>query len=129
MNSLKAEVEELSRKNQILEAQLLQNDESTDNQELALITAGGSSTDQRLDVRITNIIAETTSEARILDLRVIVRGEYCSMLDLAIRVLEFLKQLRNYVISLISVEADTRMVLETTSVNRLVLRLKIEVCM
>lgn len=130
VNSLKAEVEELSRKNQILEAQLLQNDD----QELGQMITGtaSSTTDQRVvDVRITNIIvAETTSSeaARILDLRVIVRsgGEYyCSMLDLAIRVLEFLKQLRN-VITLISVEADTPMLLETTSVNRLVLRLKIE---
>lgn len=117
LNSLKAEVEELTKRNQILGEQLLRQNETT-NQEIS----DGSST-ERLQVRITNI-AETTSDARILDLRVILRGE-CSLLDLAIRVLEFLKTLGN--VTVLSVEGDTRMV-ETTSVSQLVWRLKIEVC-
>lgn len=117
LNSLKAEVEELTKRNQILGEQLLRQNETT-NQEIS----DGSST-ERLQVRITNI-AETTSDARILDLRVILRGE-CSLLDLAIRVLEFLKTLGN--VTVLSVEGDTRME-ETTSVSQLVWRLKIEVC-
>ncbi|KAM7512990.1 hypothetical protein LguiB_011865 [Lonicera macranthoides] len=112
LSSLKAQVEELSRRNQILEAQL----PDSINQE-----ASGTSS-ERVTIQITDV-GESTSDAQIVDLQVRVRGEYCSMLDLVIRVMEFLKQDRN--VSLMSIEAQPVMV-DTNSMNRVVLRLKIE---
>ncbi|KAK1354910.1 putative transcription factor bHLH041 [Heracleum sosnowskyi] len=116
ITSLKAEVEELTRKNQILETQLLQG--STDDQDVLI--ASTFLTDQRHHVWISNS-SESTSEGR--NLSIIVRGDYCSMLDLSIQVVEFLKQLRY--VSLLSLQADMPMV-ETGSLIRLVLRLKID---
>lgn len=117
LSSLKAQVEELSRRNQILEAQLPRKDSI--NQE-----ASGTSS-ERVTIQITDV-GESTSDAQIVDLQVRVRGEYCSMLDLVIRVMEFLKQDRN--VSLMSIEAQP-VTVDTNSMNRVVLRLKIEVCL
>ncbi|XP_074349107.1 putative transcription factor bHLH041 isoform X2 [Apium graveolens] len=118
ITSLKAEVEELTRKNQTLETQLLQGI-STDDQDVLIASAFLS--DQRHHVWISNS-SESTSEGR--NLSVIVRGDYCSMLDLSIQVVEFLKQLRY--ISLLSMQADMPMVETASSLIRLVFRLKIE---
>ncbi|CAL5438015.1 unnamed protein product [Camellia sinensis] len=117
LTSLKAQVAELTKRTQSLEAQILPPREA--NEEVSVPSS--SSSNQRLDVLITNV-AELTSESRIIDLQVIVRRD-CNMLDLVIRIMEFLKQVKN--VNLISVEADTRVV-ETNSINRVVLRLRIE---
>ncbi|XP_017238749.1 putative transcription factor bHLH041 isoform X2 [Daucus carota subsp. sativus] len=116
ITTLKAEVEELTRKNQTLEAQILQG--STNDQDLLMASAFLA--DQSHHVWISNS-SESTSEGR--NLSVIVKGDYCSMLDLSIQVVEFLKQLRY--VSLLSLQADMQMV-EATSLIRLVFRLKIE---
>nr|AVL95375.1 transcription factor bHLH1 [Diospyros kaki] len=114
LTSLKAQVADLSRRNRVLEAQILPRGEASGE-------ASRLPTTERLDVRVTSV-AESTSEARIVDLQVIVRGD-CNMLDLVIRMLEFFKQLRN--VSLMSTEADTQ-VEESSSINRVVFRLNIE---
>lgn len=124
MNLLISEVRELNRRNQILLSQQHEETNEANNQE----TIGGTSLpstnagDHRLDILIANV-AETTSEARVLDLRVRVRGE-CSISDIVIRVLEFLRQVAN--VGLLSVEASTQMV-GTAAVSDFVWRFKIEV--
>lgn len=124
MNLLIAEVQELSRRNQMLLSQQHDQADTKNNQEIIGGNSSSSSAadDHRLDIRLSNV-AETTSEARILDLRVRVRGE-CSVSDITVRVLEFLRQVAN--VGLLSVEAGTQMV-ETTPVSAFVWRLKIEV--
>lgn len=112
---MKAQVEELSRKNQKLEAQLSK-------------AAGAQVRDspyEKLDVRVTHI-SESTSEQRITDLEVNVRGE-SPILDMVItRILEFLRQVTD--VRLMSIQATTHTA-ESNSFNRVVLRLSIEVCM
>ncbi|KAL0346705.1 UNVERIFIED_CONTAM: putative transcription factor [Sesamum calycinum] len=120
LSSLKSQVEELSKRNQMLESQLaVQRSVEASNQDQV---EGSSSSVERVNVEMNQVSSSSASEARFLDLRVTVRGE-TSMLDLAIRVLEFLKQQRN--VSLLSVESNTRM-LESIPVHRIMLRLKIE---
>ncbi|XP_009621466.1 putative transcription factor bHLH041 [Nicotiana tomentosiformis] len=109
--SLKAQVEELSKRNEILEAQLLKKKEASE----------FSSGSGKLVVQIINI-SESTSEARIVELQVIVKGK-CSKLDLVIRLLEFLKMADN--VSIGSVEANTRMV-QSCPVTLVTLRLRIQ---
>ncbi|KAL0410479.1 UNVERIFIED_CONTAM: putative transcription factor [Sesamum latifolium] len=119
LSSLKSQVEELSKRNQMLESQLsVQRSVEAGNQDQV---GGSSSSAERVNVEM-NQVSSSASEARFLDLRVTVRGE-SSMLDLVIRVLEFLKQQRN--VSLLSVESNTRM-LESIPVHGIMLRLKIE---
>ncbi|KAJ6746454.1 TRANSCRIPTION FACTOR BHLH041-RELATED-RELATED [Salix koriyanagi] len=112
LTSLKAQVEELSRKNQKLEAQLSK-------------AAGAQVRDspyEKLDVRVTHI-SESTSEQRIADLEVNVRGE-SPILDMVItRILEFLRQVTD--VRLMSIQATTHTA-ESNSFNRVVLRLSIE---
>ncbi|XP_075512440.1 putative transcription factor bHLH041 [Primulina tabacum] len=114
LGSLISQVSELSKRNQELEASLLSQGE-------AMVWRFSSAQDQRLNVEI-NQASEQTSEARILGLRVTVRGE-CNMVDLVIRILEFIKQQNN--VGLQSLESNTRPV-ESTLVHCVVLRLKIE---
>ncbi|CAL5401634.1 unnamed protein product [Camellia sinensis] len=115
LTSLKDQVVELTRRNQLLEAQLLPRKESSE--EVSVL-----SSNERVRVEVTHVAELTLEEAQIIDLEVIVRGE-CNVLDLVMRTLEFLKQVNN--VNLMSVEADTRLV-ESTSLNRVTLRLKIE---
>jgi CMP-2-keto-3-deoxyoctulosonic acid synthetase len=112
---LKAQVEELSRKNQKLEAQLSK----------AAVSQVSDSSYQRLDVRVTHV-SESTSEQRIIDLVVNLRGESPILDTVITRILEFLRQVTD--MSLISIEASTHTA-ESTSFNQVVLRLNIEVCM
>lgn len=124
MNLLISEVEELNRRNQMLLSQ--HNDQASTKNTQEIISdnslSSSNADDRRLDIRISNV-AETTSEARVLDLRVRVRGE-CSISDITIRVLEFLRQVVN--VGLLSIEASTQMV-GTTTVSDFVWRLKIQV--
>lgn len=108
---MKAQVEELSRKNQQLEAQLPRAEEV------------GESSNERLNVRVTHV-PESTSEQHIIDLQVTLRGER-PVVDMVIRILEFLKQVNN--VTVMSMEASTH-VAESTSFSRVILRLNIEVC-
>ncbi|KAL3532634.1 hypothetical protein ACH5RR_006155 [Cinchona calisaya] len=119
MSSLKAQVEELNKRNQILEAQLLLPKKSAGEEEAS---GGSSSNNERVEVQITNVAA-STSAARIVDLQVTLRAEV-SMVDLVVSLLEFLKTDQN--VSLMSLEANTRMA-EPISINSAVLmRLRVE---
>nr|GMC58922.1 putative transcription factor bHLH041 [Ipomoea batatas] len=111
LSALKAKVEELSRKNQMLEAEVAKGAKASAEEE----EYGGG----RVDVRITDAGESTSEDNRVVDLRVTVRGEN-GMLELVMRLLEFLKQVEN--VRLISVEAKTR----SNSVNRIILRLVIQ---
>lgn len=116
LTSLKAQVSEISRRNQLLEAQLLP---------AAREAPQEVTTHERLDVHLIRnpqAASTSTSEETIADLRVTVRGD-CCMLDLAICLLEFLKSVKN--VSLMSMEADTQLA-ESTSIYRLTLRLNIQ---
>ncbi|KAG5547206.1 hypothetical protein RHGRI_013022 [Rhododendron griersonianum] len=115
--SLKAQVEELTKRSRDLEekVQLLATKKDHD-QELSL------SPDQRVDVRITQE-AESTSQARVIGLQVVLRGE-CNVMDLVTRILEFLRRVENA--SLLSVEADVQVV-DSNPINIVRLRLRIEV--
>ncbi|KAF7143025.1 hypothetical protein RHSIM_Rhsim05G0018600 [Rhododendron simsii] len=114
--SLKAQVEELTKRSRDLEekVQLLANKKDHD-QEFSL------SPDQRLDVRITHE-AESTSQARVIGLQVFLRGER-NVMDLVTRILEFLRRVENA--SLLSVEADAQVV-DSNLINIVRLRLRIE---
>ncbi|KAI8553473.1 hypothetical protein RHMOL_Rhmol05G0019000 [Rhododendron molle] len=114
--SLKAQVEELTKRSRDLEekVQLLATKKDHD-QEVSL------SPDQRLDVRITQE-AESTSQARVIGLQVVLRGER-NVMDLVTRILEFLRRVENA--SLLSVEADAQVV-DSNPINIVRLRLRIE---
>ncbi|MCD7455888.1 hypothetical protein HAX54_030039 [Datura stramonium] len=111
LSSLKDQVEELYKRNEILEAQLFTKKNSSQFQQ------NGSG---NLDVYIT-----TNIEERIVDLQVIAKGK-CSILDLVICLMEFLK-MASYV-NLVSVDANTTMV-QSCPVTIITLRLRIQVCM
>ncbi|XP_073047103.1 putative transcription factor bHLH041 [Primulina eburnea] len=120
LSSLKSKVEELSERNQILEGRLLNRKEPIIQESLEG-PSFSSSVQERVNVEM-NRVPESTSEARILDLSVTVRGE-SRMLDLVSAILEFLKQQMN--LTLMSIESNARMA-ESDSVHALVLRLRIE---
>ncbi|KAK4343370.1 hypothetical protein RND71_036464 [Anisodus tanguticus] len=107
LSSLKDQVKEQCKRNEILEAQLLTESEASQ------FHQHGSG---RVAVYIRYI------EARIVDLQVIVRGK-CSILDLVIHLLEFLKMVN--IVSLVSVEANTMMV-QSFPVALITLRLSIQ---
>ncbi|XP_031107945.1 putative transcription factor bHLH041 isoform X2 [Ipomoea triloba] len=111
LSALKAKVEELSRKNQMLEAEVAKGAKAAAEEE----EDGGG----RVDVRLTDAGESTSEDNRVVDLQVTVRGEN-GILELVMRLLEFLKQVEN--VRLISVEANTR----SNSVNRIILRLVIQ---
>lgn len=77
---------------------------------------------QRINVEILQV-SSSTSDARFLDVRVRVRGERRSLLDLVIRIMELLKQSN---VGLMSVESNTTM-LESVTMHGIMMRLKIEV--
>ncbi|KAA3477179.1 HLH domain-containing protein [Gossypium australe] len=109
LTSLKAQVAELSKQNQLLQARILP----------AAADVGGSS-NESLNIRIIPI-HESTSEQRIVDLRISVRGEVL-IENILMRLLEFLRHDRN--VSIMSIEANNQ--LSEGSVNYINLRLRIE---
>ncbi|GLT98689.1 hypothetical protein SLE2022_161820 [Rubroshorea leprosula] len=115
LSSLIAQVSELSGKNQLLEAQLLQSKEA------AKEVIETNSSNERMNVRIVHAL-ESTSEERFVDLRISVRGE-CSVMDMLIRLLEFLRLDRN--VNLMSMEANT-IAAEPGPLNNINFRLRIE---
>lgn len=117
ITSLKGEIAELMKKNQELEAQLLHGKESKGDHEDDI----EGNVSERVNVRVVNA-SESTSQDRVMELRVIVRGE-CGIDEVVISLLEFLKQLNN--VSLISMEART-LVAEQTSFAHANFTLKIE---
>nr|XP_016506510.1 PREDICTED: putative transcription factor bHLH041 [Nicotiana tabacum] len=127
LSSLKTQVEELSKKNKMLEAQLLQRQNKSSFEPInqaagEAIICSSTGGNERLDVEIRNV-GESTSESRIVDLQISVRRE-CSILDLVTRLLEFLKSDNN--VNLESVAANTRSVVQSEPVTHITLRLRIE---
>ncbi|KAM3301219.1 putative transcription factor isoform X2 [Capsicum chacoense] len=113
LSSLKGQVEELSKKNEMLEAQLVKPQMRSN----AIISSCAYDGNERVAVEIINV-GESTSESRIADLQVSVRGE-CSVLDLVTRLLQFLKTDSN--LTLESAAANTR-----PMVTHITLRIRIE---
>ncbi|KAK4432892.1 putative transcription factor [Sesamum alatum] len=120
ISSLKSQVEELSKRNQVLQSEL----STTGRKEGGEEVGGLCSSSERASVEIAHVSSASTSEeARFLELRVRLRSGECSLLDLVIRVLEFLNQQSN--VRLLSVQSNTRL-LESAPVHGLVLRLRVE---
>ncbi|KAG7538254.1 Helix-loop-helix DNA-binding domain superfamily [Arabidopsis suecica] len=111
LSSLQGEISKLLERNRKLEAKLA-GERDIKNDLLP---------NERFNVHISHI-SESTSRERVLDLRVVLRGDSIRVDDLMIRLLEFLKQINN--VSLVSIEART--LARDTSVVLVSLRLKIE---
>lgn len=120
MSSLKAQVAELSRRNQQLEAQLLQSSKEEEKEEAILFPRE----DIRFRVGISQV-QESTSEGQIIDLNIATRGESSSLTNIVIGVLEFLRQLNN--VRVLSMDGNTQLTPSSSSINHLTLRLIIEV--
>ncbi|PWA55990.1 basic helix-loop-helix (bHLH) DNA-binding family protein [Artemisia annua] len=115
ISSLKSQVEELNKRNQILEADQRARKEPP-NQGSSRFSGEGPV------VGITDI-GESTSDSRVVDLEVNARGNVI-LVDLVMSVLEFIKQSEN--VSVMSIDAGTRM-LETEAIaNRVIFRLRIQ---
>ncbi|KAL3535596.1 hypothetical protein ACH5RR_004057 [Cinchona calisaya] len=119
LSSLKAEVAELSKKNQILEAQLLPTKSATSEE-----TRSGGSSNERVVVQITpGGESISSSSSRTVYLQVIMRAEV-NMVDLLVSLLEFLKIDQN--VSVMTIEANTGMAESTSRNNVVLMRLQIE---
>nr|WKE35130.1 basic helix-loop-helix family protein [Rosa persica] len=119
LSSLKAQVDELSKRNQQLEAaaRLIAKEEEEE--------AAGSSSTERVSVTLTHVSGSSTDQdQQIIALQVIVRSGECSTEDMVIRILEFLKQVKN--LSLMSMEASTWKKELHPKINRMVLRLRVD---
>lgn len=136
LSSLKAEVEELSKRNATLEAQLLPKKTVAAAGE-AIISSSSPNERYYSEVGITQVSESASSQsssssstmgsARLIDLHVTRVGEI-SITDMVVRLLELLKRSDHHqsvLISLMSIEANTTLE-ESNSVNRIVLRLKIQ---
>ncbi|CAH9053518.1 unnamed protein product [Cuscuta epithymum] len=124
LSTLKAQVEELTKKNQIMEAQLSSSLSLPQKEATATTTA--SSGGEAVDVNIIAVDGSMPEEAavRLVDLQVLVRGESSrGMSDMIIRLLEFLNGVDN--VRFISLQANTT-VIQSTTLNHVVLRLRIE---
>ncbi|XP_038878717.1 putative transcription factor bHLH041 isoform X2 [Benincasa hispida] len=117
VSSLKAQVAELSRRNQQLEAQLLQSAKEEGKKEANFFPQ-----EERFRVGISQV-QESTSEGQIIDLHIATRGE-SPLINIIIGVLEFLKQLNN--VRVVSMEGNTQLTPSSSSINHLTLRLIIE---
>ncbi|XP_022026776.2 putative transcription factor bHLH041 isoform X2 [Helianthus annuus] len=115
IGSLKSQVEELKKRNKILEAEQPGNDMPKQD------SSGFSG--ERLIIRITDV-EESTSESQVVDVEVNVRGALI-LGDLVVRILEFMKQVEN--VTVMSIDARTQLSETTQTIaNRVVLRLRIQ---
>ncbi|KAE8666878.1 Alpha/beta-Hydrolases superfamily protein [Hibiscus syriacus] len=123
LTSLKAQIAELSRQNQLLQARLLPaatEASGLSNETSSVLRIPVSESSERLNVRLIPV-PESTSEQRMVDLRIGIRGEW-TVENFLMRLLEFLKDTN---VSLTSIEANTQ-ISELGSVNHVNLRLRIE---
>ncbi|XP_016651480.1 PREDICTED: putative transcription factor bHLH041 isoform X2 [Prunus mume] len=121
--SLRAQVAELSKRNQQLEARLPPAAKEAYNEEAA---AAAGSSNERVSVTLTRVASESTpdQDQQIFDLQVVLRSVECCTEDMVIRILEFLKRVNN--VSLMSMEANTWMSGSDSNVNRVILRLRVD---
>ncbi|XP_054806190.1 putative transcription factor bHLH041 [Prosopis cineraria] len=118
LNSLMAEIEKMTKGDQQVEAQMKAK------QLLKGQETNTSPSVERLIVRVSDVPRSSLSEERFIDLQVTVRGQRNSQVDILIRLLEFLKSVQR--VSLVSVDANTRIAQQGTAINEATLRLKIE---
>ncbi|CAN6541172.1 unnamed protein product [Malus baccata var. baccata] len=121
LTSLKAQVAELSKRNQQLEARLLPLASLGANEAAA---AAGSS-NERCSLTVTRVSTESCpdQDEQIIDLQVILRSQESCTEDMVIRILEFLKRVEN--VSLMSMEANTWISESNSNINRVILRLRV----
>ncbi|XP_019051426.1 PREDICTED: putative transcription factor bHLH041 [Nelumbo nucifera] len=112
--ALKAQVLQLQQQNRLPEGRLVSAAREASEEDNA-------SPNERIDIRVVHA-AESTSEERQVEVRVTVIQD-CDLLELGIRLLEFIKQTR--VASLVSMEANTQMQ-QMGSFKRLTLKLNIK---
>ncbi|KAH9603730.1 hypothetical protein KSS87_016038 [Heliosperma pusillum] len=118
LSSLKTQLSDLSKRNQVLEAQLKIKKEATTNPTIQEL----ESTNDILSIQIIPV-SESTSRERLVDLRVRSRG-YSSMPDLVMRLIEFIKQTNEA--SVVSMEAQTLQQRVDVSTDLVTFRLRIE---
>nr|KYP62271.1 Putative transcription factor bHLH041 family [Cajanus cajan] len=116
LSSLVAEVDKLSKRNQGLTSLLPAKESSTEE------TKVGLSSNERVNVRLSHVPESSSSEERMVDLQVNVRGQI-SQIDLLIRILEFLK--RSHHMSLVSMDANTHIAEGNNALQQLTFRLRI----
>ncbi|XP_027339338.1 putative transcription factor bHLH041 [Abrus precatorius] len=117
LSSLMAEVDKLSKRNQELTS-ILPAKESTTTAE----TMASLSSNERLNVRVSHVPESSSSEERMVDLQVNVRGQI-SQIDILISLLEFLKRVHH--VNLASMDANTHNIGEGNALHRLTFRLSI----
>ncbi|TKY54475.1 dimerization protein [Spatholobus suberectus] len=115
MRSLMDEIEKLNIRNQQLMT-VLPAKEATSTEENK-----GSSSNERLSVRVSHVLESSSSEEQMVDLQVTVRGE-SSRVDVLIRLLEFLERVQN--VNLISMDANNH-ITGGTAINQLTFRLMV----
>ncbi|KAL5999515.1 hypothetical protein ACLOJK_037800 [Asimina triloba] len=122
LSSLKAQVSELQEKNRLLETRLATARSST------CCAAGDQEPDlgnERAVVRVTEAAAASSSRAREIEVRVMVKEEECDLADLVVRLLECLNRVPG-INALASIEADTHFQQQANSFHRVILRLNIQ---
>ncbi|GMH13736.1 hypothetical protein Nepgr_015577 [Nepenthes gracilis] len=119
LSSLKSQISELEERNRLLESELASMKGNSMCKDQEDNTDGNTSANERFIVRIVPT-SESSSEARIVDLQVVIRGNI-SILTLVIQILEILKKAKG--VKLVSMEAQSHAGAEN---HRLILRLRIE---
>jgi len=115
-----AEVDQLSKRNQGLTSLLPSKEPTTEETKARL------SPNERLGVRVSHVPESSSSQDRMVNLEVNVRGQV-SQIDLSICLLEFLKRCLN--VSLVSMDANTHIAEGNNALHQLTFRLRIiQVC-
>ncbi|TKY72806.1 dimerization protein [Spatholobus suberectus] len=117
LSSLIAEVDKLSKRNQGLTSLLPAKESTTEETKANLL-----SSNERINVGVSHVPESSSSEERMVELQVNVRGQI-SQIDLLIRLLEFLK--RAHRVSLVSVDANTHIAEGNNVLHQLTFRLRI----
>ncbi|QHO50196.1 Putative transcription factor [Arachis hypogaea] len=123
LKSLIAEIEKLNIRNQQLKTLLGSSSSSYGN---VHISSSPSSSNERLNVAVSHVAGSSSSEERMVDLEVAVRGESSShhhQSDIMIRILEFLKSLQN--LSFVSMAANTTTNTQGTTITQIIFRIRI----
>ncbi|KAH1041780.1 hypothetical protein AAZX31_09G061800 [Glycine max] len=117
LSSLMAEVDKLSKRNQGLTSFLSAKESTTEETKVASL-----SPNKRLSVIISHVPESSSSEERMVELQVNVRGQV-SQTDLLIRLLEFLKLAHH--VSLVSMDANTHVAEGNNALHQLSFRFRI----
>ncbi|KAL2327212.1 hypothetical protein Fmac_020639 [Flemingia macrophylla] len=116
LSSLMAEVDKLSKRNQGLTSLLPAKESSAEETKLSL------SSNERVNVGVSHVPESSSSEERMVDLQVNVRGQI-SQIDLLIPLLEFLKRAHHVI--LVTMNANTHIAEGNNDLHQLNFRLRI----